>query len=54
MKTYEKSFATNPSTVIKAFEKLTSKQVSLIDAGTRQLIIDQQKDNSKRMKMRCR
>lgn len=43
MKTYEKSFATNPSTVIKAFEKLTSKQVSLIDAGTRQLIIDQQK-----------
>lgn len=43
MKTYEKSFASNPSTVIKAYEKLTSKQVSLIDAGTRQLIIDKQK-----------
>lgn len=37
MKTYEKSFASNPSTVIKAYEKLTSKQVSLIDAGTRHI-----------------
>ncbi|MGG2073232.1 hypothetical protein AB1J28_07775 [Lysinibacillus irui] len=43
LKTYEKSFNNNPSTVIKAFEKLTSKQVSLIDAATRQLIIDKQK-----------
>ncbi|WP_249649277.1 hypothetical protein, partial [Lysinibacillus sp. D4B2_S17] len=43
MKTYEKSFNNNPSTVIKAFEKLASKQVSLIDAATRQLIIDKQK-----------
>ncbi|WP_155591516.1 hypothetical protein [Lysinibacillus cavernae] len=43
MKTYDKSFSNNPSTVIKAFEKLTTKQVSLIDAGTRQLIIDKQK-----------
>ncbi|WP_249661869.1 hypothetical protein, partial [Lysinibacillus fusiformis] len=32
----------NPSTVIKAFEKLTSKQVSLIDAETRQLIMEKQ------------
>lgn len=42
MKTYEKSFSSNPSTVIKAFEKLTSKQVSLIDAETRQLIMEKQ------------
>ncbi|MEK5487367.1 hypothetical protein [Lysinibacillus sp. FSL M8-0355] len=42
MKTYEKSFSSNPSTVIKAFEKLTSKQVSLIDAATRQLIMEKQ------------
>ncbi|KPN96098.1 hypothetical protein [Lysinibacillus sp. ZYM-1] len=42
MKTYEKSFSTNPSTVIKAFEKLTSKQVSLINADIRKLIIEKQ------------
>jgi len=42
MKTYEKSFSTNPSTVIKAFEKLTSKQVSLIHSDIRKLISEKQ------------
>ncbi|PJO41763.1 hypothetical protein [Lysinibacillus xylanilyticus] len=43
MKTYEKSFNSNPSTVIKAFDKLTSKQMSLVSPEIRQSIIDKDK-----------
>ncbi|WP_341299663.1 hypothetical protein MHB44_14030 [Lysinibacillus sp. FSL H8-0500] len=43
IKQYDKSFQNNPSTVIKAFEKLTSKQISLIEPSMRQAIIDKQK-----------
>ncbi|UZM98258.1 hypothetical protein OL548_26605 [Lysinibacillus sp. MHQ-1] len=42
MKTYDKSFSANPSTVIKAFEKLTSKQVSLIHSDIQKLISEKQ------------
>ncbi|WEA37895.1 hypothetical protein [Lysinibacillus fusiformis] len=42
MKTYEKSFNSNPSTVIKAFEKLTSKQVSLIPSDIQKWISEKQ------------
>lgn len=44
MKTYEKSFHSNPTTVIKAFAKLTSKQMSLVSPEIRQSIIDQDKN----------
>lgn len=44
MKTYEKSFISNPATVIKAFAKLTSKQMSLVSPEIRQAIIDKDKD----------
>ncbi|MEB2280745.1 hypothetical protein LAV73_12135 [Lysinibacillus xylanilyticus] len=44
MKTYEKSFQSNPTTVIKAFAKLTSKQMSLVSPEIRQSIIDQDKN----------
>lgn len=43
MKTYEKSFTSNPTTVIKAFNKLTSKQMSLVSPEIRQSIIDKDK-----------
>ncbi|MED3803157.1 hypothetical protein P4562_14625 [Lysinibacillus xylanilyticus] len=43
IKTYEKSFKSNPSTVIKAFDKLTSKQMSLVSPEIRQSIIDKDK-----------
>ncbi|WP_427108108.1 hypothetical protein [Lysinibacillus xylanilyticus] len=43
IKTYEKSFNSNPSTVIKAFDKLTSKQMSLVSPEIRQSIIDKDK-----------
>jgi len=43
MKTYEKSFISNPSTVIKAFGNLSSKQTSLISADIRQSIIEKDK-----------
>ncbi|KOS60076.1 hypothetical protein FJQ98_18260 [Lysinibacillus agricola] len=44
IKTYEKSFNSNPATVIKAFAKLTSKQMSLVSPEIRQSIIDKDKD----------
>lgn len=43
LKTYEKSFNSNPSSVIKAFDKLTSKQMSLVSPEIRQSIIDKNK-----------
>ena len=51
MKTYEKSFHSNPTTVIKAFAKLTSKQMSLVSPEIRQSIIDQDKINNSLMKL---
>ncbi|MFB7157407.1 hypothetical protein [Lysinibacillus sp. NPDC056232] len=55
MKTYEKSFTSNPTTVIKAFNKLTSKQMSLISPEIRQSIIDkdqgQQQSNESALKL---
>ncbi|MFJ8514304.1 hypothetical protein [Lysinibacillus xylanilyticus] len=55
MKTYEKSFNSNPSTVIKAFDKLTSKQMSLVSPEIRQSIIDknqgQQQSNEIALKL---
>ena len=44
MKTYDKSFTSNPSTVIKAFVKLTSKQMSLVSEQVRQQIIAKDKE----------
>lgn len=44
IKQYEKSFATNPSTVIKAFAKLTTKQASLVNPTVRQAIINKEKE----------
>ncbi|MEY9976154.1 hypothetical protein [Lysinibacillus sp. RC79] len=44
MKTYEKSFISSPTTVIKAFAKLTSKQMSLVSPEIRQSIIDKDQD----------
>ncbi|MFJ7368215.1 hypothetical protein ACIQVU_02020 [Lysinibacillus sp. NPDC098008] len=44
MKQYDKSFQKNPSTVIKAFAKLTAKQVSLIEPAIRQAIIAKQQE----------
>ncbi|KYG90121.1 hypothetical protein A0U40_07730 [[Bacillus] sp. KCTC 13219] len=41
---YEKSFASNPSTVIKAFSKLTTKQASLVSPAIRQAIITKEKE----------
>ncbi|OXS70199.1 hypothetical protein B1B04_18720 [Lysinibacillus sp. KCTC 33748] len=55
MKTYEKSFTSNPTTVIKAFNKLTSKQMSLVSPEIRQSIIDkdkgQQQSNESALKL---
>ncbi|MGE8005588.1 hypothetical protein [Lysinibacillus sp. NPDC093216] len=55
MKTYEKSFTNNPTTVIKAFYKLTSKQMSLVSPEIRQSIIDkdqgQQQSNESALKL---
>ena len=55
MKTYEKSFINNPTTVIKAFYKLTSKQMSLVSPEVRQSIIDkdkgQQQSNESALKL---
>ncbi|MEB2299750.1 hypothetical protein LAV72_08965 [Lysinibacillus xylanilyticus] len=55
MKTYEKSFTSNPTTVIKAFNKLTSKQMSLVTPEIRQSIIDkdkgQQQSNESALKL---
>jgi len=55
MKTYEKSFISNPTTVIKAFNKLTSKQMSLVSPEIRQSIIDkdkgQQQSNESALKL---
>lgn len=55
MKTYEKSFTSNPTTVIKAFNKLTSKQMSLVSPEVRQTIIDkdkgQQQSNESALKL---
>ena len=42
MKQYDKSFNSKPETVIKAFTKLSAKQVGLIDAAVRQVIIEAQ------------
>ncbi|MGE7093142.1 hypothetical protein ACQKII_17125 [Lysinibacillus sp. NPDC048646] len=47
MKQYDKSFASNPSTVIKAFAKLTSKQMNLVSQETRQKIIEADKNQQK-------
>lgn len=44
MKQYDKSFASNPTTVIKAFAKLTSKQMSLVSENVRQQIIAKEKE----------
>ncbi|MGE7947580.1 hypothetical protein [Lysinibacillus sp. NPDC093688] len=55
MKTYEKSFTSNPATVIKAFAKLSSKQMSLVSPEIRQSIIDmdkgQQQSNESALKL---
>ncbi|MGE8036326.1 hypothetical protein [Lysinibacillus sp. NPDC093692] len=55
MKTYDKSFTSNPTTVIKAFNKLTSKQMSLVSPEIRQSIIDkdkgQQQSNESALKL---
>lgn len=47
MKQYDKSFASNPSTVIKAFTKLTAKQMNLVSQDTRQKIIEADKNQQK-------
>ncbi|QDP99231.1 hypothetical protein FOH38_00965 [Lysinibacillus fusiformis] len=47
MKQYDKSFASNPSTVIKAFAKLTNKQMNLVSQETRQKIIEADKNQQK-------
>ncbi|MFF5994776.1 hypothetical protein AAGS61_08430 [Lysinibacillus sp. KU-BSD001] len=39
MKQYDKSFASNPTTVMKAFAKLTAKQMSLVSEAVREKII---------------
>lgn len=44
MKQYDKSFVSNPTTVIKAFAKLTSKQMSLVSENVRQQIIAKEKE----------
>ncbi|MEO4052221.1 hypothetical protein [Solibacillus sp. CAU 1738] len=44
MKQYDKSFASNPTTVIKAFAKLTAKQMSLVSEDVRQKIIEAEKE----------
>ena len=43
MKQYDKSFSTKPETVIKAFAKLSAKQVGLVKADVRQALIEAQK-----------
>ncbi len=43
MKQYEKSFNSNPTTVIKAYAKLTAKQMSLVSPVVRQAILDKEK-----------
>lgn len=43
MKQYEKSFNSNPTTVIKAYAKLTAKQMSLVSPAIRQAILDKEK-----------
>ncbi|MFJ7735469.1 hypothetical protein ACIQ2D_03910 [Lysinibacillus sp. NPDC097287] len=40
MKQYDKSFASNPTTVIKSFAKLTAKQMNLVSEDVRQKIIE--------------
>ncbi|MFY0517984.1 hypothetical protein ACOMCU_09135 [Lysinibacillus sp. UGB7] len=47
MKQYDKSFASNPTTVIKAFAKLTAKQMNLVSQDTRQKIIEADKNQQK-------
>lgn len=42
LKQYEKSFISNPTTVIKAFAKLSSKQMSLVSSEIRQAIIEKE------------
>jgi len=42
LKQYEKSFMSNPTTVISAFGKLSSKQMSLVSSEIRQAIIDKE------------
>ncbi|WP_264987032.1 hypothetical protein [Lysinibacillus piscis] len=43
MKQYEKSFVSNPATVIKAFTNLTAKQTSLLNPEIRQAVIEKDK-----------
>lgn len=43
MNQYNKSFGSNPTTVIKAFAKLTAKQMSLVSEEVRQKIIEAEK-----------
>lgn len=50
MKQYDKSFASNPTTVVKSFAKLTAKQMNLVSDEVRQKIIEAEKGNKGQMK----
>lgn len=43
MKQYDKSFSSKPETVVKAFAKLSAKQVGLVNANVRQALIEAEK-----------